>query len=260
LLSALARGGWIFRSTRVRADRKIQRFRNFQRVWRRLRHYRSSSFPLSQELGRVVRIRRLSGCAARAGGGGSMKRLSIFVVIVPACLLSMATSALAEAGVCRTDSSHEATICHVPPGNPDNPQTICVTNGAARSHFAKHAGDSTGPCGPRCGDGQCSAEEHCDSCPQDCGECVSQCGDGQCDGDEDCATCAEDCGECPSQCGDGRCNGDETCSTCPQDCASGSVCCQGAGSCSVAACCDACDANTFQCFPNGVCSSAGSCE
>ena len=39
LLSALARGGWIFRSTRARADRKIQRFGNFQRVWPKLRHY-----------------------------------------------------------------------------------------------------------------------------------------------------------------------------------------------------------------------------
>ena len=27
LSSALARGGWIFRSTRIRADRKVQRFR-----------------------------------------------------------------------------------------------------------------------------------------------------------------------------------------------------------------------------------------
>ena len=38
------------------------------------------------------------------------------------------------------------TICHVPPGNPDNPQTITIGESAVASHFEEHEGDSLGPC------------------------------------------------------------------------------------------------------------------
>ena len=37
-------------------------------------------------------------------------------------------------------------LCHVPPGNPGNPQTICVAPSAIPSHLANHPGDCVGPC------------------------------------------------------------------------------------------------------------------
>ena len=43
-------------------------------------------------------------------------------------------------------SADKVTICHVPPGNPDNPQTITIGESAVASHFEEHEGDSLGPC------------------------------------------------------------------------------------------------------------------
>ena len=37
-------------------------------------------------------------------------------------------------------------ICHVPPGNPDNAHTICISENAVPGHFANHKGDHCGPC------------------------------------------------------------------------------------------------------------------
>jgi hypothetical protein len=43
-------------------------------------------------------------------------------------------------------SEGRTTVCHVPPGNPDNPQTISVGNSSVPDHLANHPGDSLGPC------------------------------------------------------------------------------------------------------------------
>ncbi|HJS49886.1 MAG TPA: hypothetical protein VJ745_06140 [Gaiellaceae bacterium] len=40
----------------------------------------------------------------------------------------------------------KVTICHVPPGNPDNPQTITIGASAVPHHLEEHEGDSLGPC------------------------------------------------------------------------------------------------------------------
>jgi hypothetical protein len=40
----------------------------------------------------------------------------------------------------------KTTICHVPPGNSDNPQTITVGDSAVADHLANNPGDSLGPC------------------------------------------------------------------------------------------------------------------
>lgn len=45
-------------------------------------------------------------------------------------------------------AGEKMTICHVPPGNPDNFRTITVTQKGAKRHFKKHKFDSLGPCGP----------------------------------------------------------------------------------------------------------------
>jgi hypothetical protein len=110
--------------------------------------------------------------------------------------------------------------------------------------------------GPVCGDGECSAGEACDNCPDDCGPCG---GTGSCcevqetEGCDDptiqACVCAEDsfccdfkwdsicvdeiadfgCGSCEAGgCGDGQCADDESCLSCPEDCGQ----CAGSGCCS----------------------------
>jgi hypothetical protein len=46
----------------------------------------------------------------------------------------------------------KVTICHIPPGNPDNAHTIVVGAPAVPAHLAH--GDSLGECGGGGGDGQ----------------------------------------------------------------------------------------------------------
>jgi len=45
-------------------------------------------------------------------------------------------------------TSSTTTICHAPPGNIENAHTITIGKPAVRAHFANHAGDTPGPCGP----------------------------------------------------------------------------------------------------------------
>jgi hypothetical protein len=40
----------------------------------------------------------------------------------------------------------KTTICHVPPGNSDNPQTITIGDSAVADHLANNPEDSLGPC------------------------------------------------------------------------------------------------------------------
>ena len=42
--------------------------------------------------------------------------------------------------------NNKILICHVPPGNPSNPQTICISKNALPAHFNNHDGDHVGPC------------------------------------------------------------------------------------------------------------------
>jgi hypothetical protein len=47
-------------------------------------------------------------------------------------------------GTSGSQGDHKQTICHIPPGNPDNPQTIVVDDSAVQTHL--NHGDSLGPC------------------------------------------------------------------------------------------------------------------
>ena len=46
----------------------------------------------------------------------------------------------------RADGQEKVTICHVPPGNPENAHTITVAFPALEAHFANHGGDTFGAC------------------------------------------------------------------------------------------------------------------
>jgi hypothetical protein len=59
---------------------------------------------------------------------------------------------------CPAKSTKKTTICHIPPGNPDNAHTLCVGNSAVPAHL-QHHGDSLGECAsePPCDGGDVDA-------------------------------------------------------------------------------------------------------
>jgi hypothetical protein len=46
---------------------------------------------------------------------------------------------------CGNDNNPKVLVCHYPPGNPDNPQTICISVSALETHLVEH-GDHVGVC------------------------------------------------------------------------------------------------------------------
>jgi hypothetical protein len=170
-----------------------------------------------------------------------MKRFVLF--------LSMFVTFAAEDVFART------TICHVPPGNPENSRTIRVADPAVAKHLDHGDCEGECPCAVEtCGDGSCDATvgESCESCAPDCGDC-SFCGDGSCDTNdgETCDTCPSDCNAC-SPCGNGICDAGlgETDLDCPQDC----------GCAAAPAGCDAFrEPAPAQCYCDEICVGNGDC-
>ncbi len=109
-------------------------------------------------------------------------------------------------------------ICHCPPGNPQNCQTITVGAKAAKVHLKKHKNDLRGECPPPLCEGACDDQQTCTALGENCvcrtlesacGACIA---DGESAGGvaECCSDtyCAREgiCGACPPQtCPDGPC-------------------------------------------------------
>jgi hypothetical protein len=74
-----------------------------------------------------------------------MFRGAMLVVALTGMVMTTPTSVQAE-------GQEKFTICHVPPGNPENAQTITVAFPALVAHFANHGGDSFGECGSEGGE------------------------------------------------------------------------------------------------------------
>jgi len=53
---------------------------------------------------------------------------------------------LLVAGASMAGNGPKVTICHVPPGNPGNEQTLSVGSSAVGAHLSNHPGDSIGAC------------------------------------------------------------------------------------------------------------------
>jgi cysteine-rich repeat protein len=121
---------------------------------------------------------------------------------------------LGFSGVARGDK--KVTLCHVPPGNPANAQTISVGEAAVRAHVAH--GDQLGACASAC-PSSCDDGNLCtsDSCGAD-GKCVHalvSCNDGNtctldaCDPEVGCLSLPDD----GLACNDGNdCTGSDACS------------------------------------------------
>ena len=54
-------------------------------------------------------------------------------------------------------SPDKITICHIPPGNPNNPQTITIAANSLAAHIPGHTGDYAGACRPVVVDGSCKS-------------------------------------------------------------------------------------------------------
>jgi len=182
----------------------------------------------------------------------------------------------------------KVTVCHLPPGNPANPQTISVGEAAVRAHLAH--GDQVGACAAGC-PASCDDGNLCtsDSCGAD-GQCVHStvsCDDGVvctgdvCDPDVGClrvpndGLVCNDGNDCTSadQCAGTECRGTAIAGCCfgAADCEDGEPCtddvcfsgrCQNLSrSCSVenkcvAGFCNAegvCDASEVSCDDSNVC-------
>jgi hypothetical protein len=51
----------------------------------------------------------------------------------------------------KNEYQEKVTICHRPPGNPSNAQTLTLSQSGANNHLQNHPGDSAGPCPARRG-------------------------------------------------------------------------------------------------------------
>ena len=79
------------------------------------------------------------------------KAIPAIVVIAAAAAALMATATLLPLTMAVTpafaqdpqsnEEDKKVTICHVPPGNPDNAHEITVGESAAKEHLTQHEGD-----------------------------------------------------------------------------------------------------------------------
>lgn len=118
-----------------------------------------------------------------------MKRILMVLLLMSVCLM---------AGLSFAGNNSKVTICHVPPGNPENAHEIVVSEKALNAHLNNHPGDLVGPCEDLCTSaGECDDANACtlDICNYD-GTCDNSqpvdCADGNvctmdaCDPDTGC--------------------------------------------------------------------------
>ena len=189
-----------------------------------------------------------------------MRGLTWLAGVAAVSLLLVTQSAFAAADNACTAAEiarGKTTICHHPPGNPENASTICVGSTGANSpaaHIANHPGDSVGACGPAVCDPQlvecCTAAD----CADDGDACTTAtctanvCGTASVSG---CCNTPADCADDGDACTTATC----VANVCGIETAPGPVCCQDfEDHCSTAACCDACPlGSSFGCSASDQC-------
>ena len=70
---------------------------------------------------------------------------------IPDCSQALSLDEYSDDWKCG-NNNNKVKLCHVPPGNPDNPQELCVSANSIPSHLNNHEGDAVGPC-TSCGSG-----------------------------------------------------------------------------------------------------------
>jgi hypothetical protein len=71
---------------------------------------------------------------------------SVNVFDATGCTNATATYTLNAVDVRCGHNMQKVVLCHVPPGRPSNPQTLCIAPSAIPAHLANHPGDCLGPC------------------------------------------------------------------------------------------------------------------
>jgi hypothetical protein len=64
----------------------------------------------------------------------------------PSATVPTATVGATDGRVSALDAEDKVTICHVPPGNPENAHTITIGASAVPAHLENHEGDRVGAC------------------------------------------------------------------------------------------------------------------
>jgi hypothetical protein len=82
----------------------------------------------------------------RIDSKGLRRMVTGFLAFAAVALIVLAPGASAQ--------GEKVTICHIPPGNPENAHSITISVSALQTHLDQH-GDSVGECGGSC-DGPCS--------------------------------------------------------------------------------------------------------
>jgi hypothetical protein len=57
----------------------------------------------------------------------------------------------------RVSGNNNVYLCHVPPGNSNNPQTLSISVNGVPAHLSNHTGDKLGSCGLTCGNNKTAA-------------------------------------------------------------------------------------------------------
>jgi hypothetical protein len=107
-----------------------------------------------------------------------LKRLIVLGLVGVLVIVMAAPAVLFAQG----GGGNKVTICHVPPGNPDNAHTIRVGENAAARHLDRHAGDFEGRCGGN-GNGNGNGNGRDDDCDDDDNGITTSSEDGYCEDD-----------------------------------------------------------------------------
>jgi len=74
------------------------------------------------------------------------KTIALTAFVMFAVIMGLSALAPAEAGIKPPNDDEESpddkvTICHIPPGNPENPQIISINVEDLEEHLGEHEGD-----------------------------------------------------------------------------------------------------------------------
>jgi hypothetical protein len=158
---------------------------------------------------------------ARALAEGSISRRRALKLFAGSAIAALIPSRALAGGHGKPEECDDPCICHRPPGNPQNAQTLCIPKKAREAHLKNHSLDTCGPCGVTTGSTTTSTTPMCKpngvSCTAD-----TQCCNGICT--QFVGTPGPLCSSCRAT-GD-FCAAEETCCSSGAICANGKCCIQ----------------------------------
>ena len=77
---------------------------------------------------------------------GSLSRRRALKLFAGTAIAALIPSRALAGGHGEPEKCNDPCICHRPPGNPNNAQTLCIPKKAREAHLKNHSEDSCGPC------------------------------------------------------------------------------------------------------------------